>query len=106
MSLKAVNFLVGIWKMFGQSQISLLAGGVLGWLVGIFETFRLGLSLPWDLASESLADADDDRVDEFGCSVRSAWHLERDICDEHPGRMTRNGLGSLEIGAARSYPED
>ena len=55
------------------------------------------LSIPLteaDQFDESEADASDDMGRSFDMSF--------DCVDDHPGYMTRNGLGSLEIGAGHS----
>ena len=62
---------------------------------------KAALSIP--LANESqLGESENAVIDGTGSwdAQRPVGHLF-DCVGEHPGRMTRNGRGSLEIGAAR-----
>jgi hypothetical protein len=55
------------------------------------------LSIPLTEANQ-FDDAETDASDDMGRS----FDMSFDCVDDHPGYMTRNGLGSLEIGASHS----
>jgi hypothetical protein len=52
-----------------------------------------GLSVPLDV-----------EANDFRAAAGKTRHL--DLCDEIPGRLCRNGYGSLEVGGIRDRPED